>query len=70
MSEPTCGEWTGINLDGPWRLINDHKITGNHIPTIIDSNDVPLFSAHAYPGVLERIVADHQASVNPAPPQQ
>lgn len=53
-------EWGGIDLIGPWRLVNDREITGNFIPTIIDSNNVPLFSAHAYKGVLEKIVEDHE----------
>lgn len=59
-SQPQPEEWGGVDLTGPWRLVNDREITGNFIPTIIDSNNVPLFSAHAYKGVLEKIIEDHE----------
>lgn len=50
------------DLDGPWELTDGRSptITGNWIPTVIDANNQwPLWSAHTYLGVYERIVEDH-----------
>ncbi len=54
-----------IDLDGPWRLIDDFEVTSYHMPIIVDDCNVPVFAAHVHRGVKERIVADHNALVKP-----
>lgn len=64
-----CSKWLlsmvgqAVDLHGPWRLTSNHAVTGNFVETIVDSCNRPLFSAHAFPGVLARIVDDHNALV-------
>lgn len=53
------------DLDSPWRIIASFELLGNAIPTVVDGCNIPLFSAHTYAGVKERIVEDHNKTVVP-----
>lgn len=71
VSIDACYDWRmempgfAVDMDGPWRVTKCHEITGNFIPTIVDCCNRPLFSAHAWRGVLERIVKDHNDALVP-----
>lgn len=67
-----CSKWsmrmadgTAHDIDGPWRVTRDRNVTGNFIPTIVDCCNRPLWSAHAAPGIYERIVKEHNDALVP-----